>query len=320
MRIATSGTAVAFRRRCAVMTSRGDLPKRLEGLRQVADVFDTFLLDQFGVLHDGRVAYPHALHAVEQLHRAGKNLVVLSNSGRRAGETLDKLARLGFSPTHFTGSVTSGETTHEALSSRADPFFAALGRRCLNINWGDRGATPVDAELYGIELVQDVEQADFILAHGVEALNGAEPRRVTLDEIQALLRQAARRNLPLIIANPDVVTVDTTFLVPMPGQLGLWYADMPGHGEIVLMGKPDRRIYDAASRLIGGGAGRVLAVGDSLAHDIKGACVAGVKSLFVVSGIHAKELAPFSDAALESLALEHCDGHMPTYVVDSFLW
>jgi HAD superfamily hydrolase (TIGR01459 family) len=295
-------------------------PKRVRGVSDLAE-YDTFLLDQFGVMHDGRNAYAHALHAVEQLHALGKSLVVLSNSGRRSDETLKKLSKLGFDASHFAGAVTSGETTHEALRTpRREPWFKALGRRCMNVNWADRGAAPLDACLYGIELVQSVAEADFILAHGMEALSGATPKRVSLDDLQSLLREAATRGLPLIIANPDVVTVDTTHLVPMPGQLGVWYSQMAGHGDIVLMGKPDKRIYEAASLLVGPNPGRILAVGDSLAHDIKGASAAGIDSLFIVNGIHEEEFTPWSDDTLVAMAQEHCDGRLPTFVASEFAW
>jgi ribonucleotide monophosphatase NagD (HAD superfamily) len=83
------------------------------------------------------------------------------------------------------------------------------------------------------------------------------------------------------VANPDVVTVDTTKLVPMPGQCGVWYAEYGGPPAI-LMGKPATVIYEAAKKLCGG---RTLAVGDSLAHDIAGACGAGIDSLFVANGL-----------------------------------
>jgi ribonucleotide monophosphatase NagD (HAD superfamily) len=88
------------------------------------------------------------------------------------------------------------------------------------------------------------------------------------------------------------------------------------------MGKPAGRIYDAAKRVLPdcAGAGRILAVGDSLAHDVKGACAAGIDSLFVVHGIHKEELTPWSEDALRRLANEHCDGHMPTFIVDDFSW
>ena len=57
------------------------------------------------------------------------------------------------------------------------------------------------------------------------------------------------------------------------------------------MGKPDAVIYVAAMASLGGlRPQEVLAVGDSLEHDIAGAAAAGVDSLFVGGGIHAREL------------------------------
>lgn len=288
--------------------------RRVAGVRELSSNYDTLLLDQFGVLHDGRRAYPHALEATRRLAEAGKRLIVLSNSGRRAAETLAKLEQLGFCGAWFSGAVTSGETTHAALMARCDPLFARLGRRCLHFDWAERGAVGLDPAL-GLVAVQRVEEAEFLLAHGVETCSG---QAVSLQGVKELLEQAARQALPLIIANPDVVTVDTTALVPMPGQLGLWYSAMAGAGEVVLMGKPSQCIYDAALAM--GHPGRTLAVGDSLAHDIMGALGAGVDSLFISSGIHAGDLSPNSSAALERLASEHCSGGLPTFVAEHFEW
>lgn len=61
------------------------------------------LLDQFGVLHDGQQPYAHALEAVELLHDAGKQILVLSNSSRRSGGTIGKLAKMGFNAEWFAG-------------------------------------------------------------------------------------------------------------------------------------------------------------------------------------------------------------------------
>lgn len=141
----------------------------LSGVGDVADRYDSLLLDQFGVLHDGRVAYPAAVEAVRRLAAAGKRLVVLSNSGRRATDTLAKLQPLGFDPSWFAGAVTSGETTHRALEARTDPAFAALGPHCLHLTWGERGAINVDG--LGLTHVTDPEQADFVLAHGMEVVS-----------------------------------------------------------------------------------------------------------------------------------------------------
>ena len=287
-----------------------------KGVSAFAERYDSLLLDQFGVLHDGSVAYPEAVDAVRRLAEAGKRLVILSNSGRRATDTLAKLEPLGFDPSWFAGVVTSGETTHQALALRTDPVFAKLGPRCLHLTWSDRGAINVDQ--LGLVHVTDPELADFVLAHGMEAVSGgsAQPAlQVSLEDLRSLLRVAARRRLPLIIANPDLVTVDTTKLVPMPGMCGVWYSEFDGPPAI-LMGKPAAVIYDAAKQFC---CGRVLAVGDSLAHDIAGAQGAGIDSLFIANGIHAKDLedGPLTAAGVAKLAASHGCAE-PTYIMDAF--
>ena len=82
-----------------------------------------------------------------------------------------------------------------------------------------------------MQVVEDVEQAEFILAHGTEALgreDGLEPVPISLEDVQKLLQAAAKRQLPLLIANPDFVTVDGSELRIMPGTFGGWYAEMGG--------------------------------------------------------------------------------------------
>ena len=100
----------------------------------------------------------------------------------------------------------------------------------------------------------DPEEADFLLAHGTEAVNGAGTddeqraagcKNTSLEDMREVLERAAARNLPLIVANPDVVTVGgDAGLLPMPGVLARWCAGMTNHGAVRLMGKPDRIIYD----------------------------------------------------------------------------
>ena len=53
-----------------------------------------------------------------------------------------------------------------------------------------------------------------------------------------------------------------------PTPLAQMYASMGG--MVRLMGKPDAVIYEAAMRALGLAPGQVLAVGDSLEHDIAG--------------------------------------------------
>jgi hypothetical protein len=108
--------------------------------------------------------------------------------------------------------MTSGEVAHRALSSRPDSSWQALGTACVHITWGARGA--IDISGLDLTCTTDPERADFILAHGVEALgvDGQDPRPHSLAELEALLSDCAKRKLLMIVANPDVVTVSGCML------------------------------------------------------------------------------------------------------------
>ncbi|GAY44831.1 hypothetical protein CUMW_084890 [Citrus unshiu] len=150
--------------KCSVQSNDPHLFQTLNGLRHIAETrrFKAWLLDQFGVLHDGKKPYP-----VEMLATTGAKMVVISNSSRRASTTIDKLKSLGFDPSLFAGAITSGELTHQYLLRRDDTWFAALGRSCIHMTWSDRGA--ISLEGLGLKVVENVEEADFILAHGTLA-------------------------------------------------------------------------------------------------------------------------------------------------------
>ena len=82
-----------------------------------------------------------------------------------------------------------------------------------------------------LQVVRDVEEADFVLAHGTEVLglgDGKPPIPVALEEIKSILQRAAEKGLPLIVANPDVVTVSGNSLIPMPGTFARWYNEFGG--------------------------------------------------------------------------------------------
>ena len=132
------------------------------------------------------------------------------------------------------------------------------------------------------QVVQDPAEAHFVLAHGTEALglgDSQDPLPCSLSDMESLLAQCARRvdrHVPLIVANPDFVTVDGQELRVMPGSLGRFYEGLGG--QVYLMGKPDPIIYRAAQALLPAGA-PCVAIGDSLEHDIAGAkCTIAGKS------------------------------------------
>ena len=297
--------------RAAVEDRRSIRTRNVEGmraLREGPDAKSVFSLDQFGVLHDGKVAYPCAIEATRRLRESGARLFIISNSSRRASGTLAKLEKLGFDPEWFEGVVTSGEITHTKLGSRNERHstFRELGDRCLHFTWSARGAVAldgveglftVDAETFSR---RGAEAVDFLLAHGTECVNGAgasDRERVSgskdmpIEAMKPLLRLAAKASLPLVVANPDLVTVGgEDGLLPMPGTLASWYAEMPGAGPIYLMGKPGSAPYETLAQMTRASKEETVAVGDSLEHDVNGAAAFGIDSAFVCGGIHAEAL------------------------------
>ena len=171
--------------------------------------FTGVLLDQFGVLHDGRKPYPGALEAVRSLHAAGKRIAIVSNSSRRAQGALGKIAKMGFREEWFAGVVTSGELTHRALAERRSsgvPLWQALGDRCIWCTWSGRGGVSLDGT--GVTATLDPRRADFVLAQGTEALGsteeGPETREASMEELLSVLRTCAAAKLPMVVANPDI--------------------------------------------------------------------------------------------------------------------
>ncbi|XP_057816100.2 uncharacterized protein LOC131029587 isoform X1 [Cryptomeria japonica] len=297
----------------------------LTGLRDLArsHQYKAWLLDQFGVLHDGQRPYPGAVATLEQLAHSGAKMVIVSNSSRRSWVTMEKMTKLGFDPSLFVGAITSGELTHQFLLRRNDPWFAALGRRCIHMTWSDRGA--ISLEGLDLQIVEHLEAADFILAHGTEAIGlandcGVQPMK--LDELEEILEHAVDKGIPMIIANPDHVTVEARALSVMPGTLGSKYEKMGG--QVRWMGKPDQVIYEAAKEMTGVDATECIAVGDSLHHDILGANNSDMQSVFVAGGIHANELGITQFGMVPERAafqaLTHSYGAYPSCIIPSFTW
>lgn len=282
------------------------------GLSEVADRYALFLVDQWGVLHDGQSPHDGAIEALRALRAAGKVIVILSNSSKRLSVTLPRMAEMGFGEDCYDYCVTSGEEVWRALDARTEPFYAALGRRCYMFSWDG------DNRIFdGLDLdaTDDIEEAEFILNAGTRS------GTLNLDDYEPVLQRAAERGLPMICANPDFVSVapDGT-LALCPGTTARRYEELGG--TVDYRGKPHAPVYRACLAHAPD-ARPVLAIGDSLYHDIGGANRAGLDSLFVASGIHRHDLdvAPGRPLDPERLrALYKQEGQKPTYAMIRFRW
>jgi HAD superfamily hydrolase (TIGR01459 family) len=251
----------------------------LRGLGELAARYDGFIVDLWGVIHDGIAPLPGAVDCLRCLISSGKRIALLSNAPRRADDVVRRITRIGVPQATYHHVMSSGEEAWQYLHRRDDPFYATLGRRCLHI-CSDR-----DLEIregLDLDFVERAETADFVLNTGPAGWDD------TIDDYAPLLVRCLDRRLPMVCANPDLVVMHGEKLALCAGALAQWY-EAEG-GWVRWHGKPYPGVYEACLALLGiAERARILAVGDSLRTDIAGAAAAGLDSLFIAGGIHAEE-------------------------------
>jgi HAD superfamily hydrolase (TIGR01459 family) len=249
------------------------------GVAALADGYEGYILDQWGVLHDGTQPYPGAAECLRRLHEAGKRIVVLSNSGRREADNLRLMADMGFEPALIDRFVSGGEDARRALETRKHPFHRALGRRCHAFTRaGDRSLL----EGIGLELVDRVEDAEFLAVLGTDS-----PRRLVKD-YERELHTGIARGLPMVCANPDIVRLLPEGTTEAQGALARRYETLGG--KVFYHGKPYPAIYASCFEALGCAKDRIIAIGDSMEHDILGAARVGIRSVLIPGGVHGAEL------------------------------
>lgn len=263
----------------------------IEHLRDIISSYDAIFLDQFGVIHDGKTPYSHALDAISQIHAAGIKIIILSNSSRLSEHAASRLEALGIPLACIHGIITSGQI---ALGRIRKLMEDKPDTRVLHLTWtSSRGR--VSLADHNVKVLTEAsvnddrvvlprpEDADIVLAHGTEGISqqngGSLP--VPIGDLRQLCQRIGRErpNMPFYCANPDVITVEGPALRQMPGTFANDYENAGG-SNVFRLGKPEPVAYEEAFELIPGiKANRVLAIGDSIGHDILGASRAGIDSL-----------------------------------------
>jgi HAD superfamily hydrolase (TIGR01459 family) len=265
----------------------------IEGLSAIADRYDAVLCDIWGVLHNGRQAFPPASDALVAFRRRGGAVVLISNAPRPSAWIRPQVVGLGVSPDAFDAIVTSGDVTIGLIAERgAAPVHHIGPKRDLALfeaAAAEAGARPV---LVGLE------QASYVLCSGL-----FDDRIETPDDYAERLSAMAARRLTLICANPDLVVHRGADLIYCAGALAQAYEALGG--EAIYAGKPHAPIYHAALAAAGAARraplkrSRVLAIGDAMRTDIAGAAGQGLDALFVAAGIHRDALHGSGAAAAE---------------------
>ena len=250
------------------------MPRSITSLRDIVDRYDLYLFDQWGVIHNGRTLYPNVLDTLKQLRAVkGKTLLILSNSSKNAAHSAALMQQMGLDPALFDQIITSGEHFLQCLREKSVGIYRQLGKRYYGIHWPEGYSLPKDLPCY--RAVETLQEADFILLTGL-----SQP----VEDYRPILGQALELGLPMICANPDLLSPEGGELKPCPGKLAAQYRAMGGN--LVSHGKPDKSLYDMILQQFPHPQTRIIAIGDSLDHDIQGANLAGIASWFLTQGVH----------------------------------
>lgn len=279
----------------------------------LAERYSGFILDLWGVIHDGINAFPHAVETLRQLRAAGKRTLLLSNVPRPNDAVQTMMQRMGIEDSLYTGILTSGEAVRRALRNPPDLWWTELGTRVFHL--GPDRDRPV---LEGLPLVlaPHPAEADFVLNTGPD--DHRNPSNI--EEFEPVLVDCARHRLKMICANPDLEVIRGGGRVLCAGALAVRYQELGG--DVRSLGKPDPAIYQPVLEQLGLPPAEVLAVGDSLRTDIAGAVGVDLAACWVLDGIHGTALKDaaglFDTTAAEAVADEA--GVRPVATVPRFAW
>lgn len=272
-------------------------------LDAISSGYDALLCDVWGVVHNGLRAFPEACAALRRAREAGKIVIMITNAPRPHGDVAAQMAALGVPDGTYDGIVTSGDVTRKLITEGP--------RRILHIG-PDR-----DLSLYdGL----DVELCEEREAAAVVCTGLYDDETETPDDYADMLARLRGRNLPFICANPDIVVERGEALIWCAGALARDFSQLGG--RTLIAGKPHAPIYAAALEMAEGlaggpvGRGRVLAVGDGILTDAKGATDNGISLLYISAGIHAGEYGPADrpdHAALAAFLAKH--GQKPAAIM-----
>lgn len=304
-------------------------------IKHIVDDYDVFLLDMWGVMHDGTRAYDGVLDVVKKLKIAKKTLIILSNSSKRRDNSVKMLTKLGFDPSDFDEIITSGEVAYQLLRylsettelqdsslSWVPPMLpqplldlkkSLSSRKVLCFGSGYEDKEYIESCGWG--LADSIAEADLIVARGSFVVQDAQ---YVVDKIvdgevayfeayHNVLNVAAQKKVPMVVCNPDKIRPDAD-KSPMPGTIGIAYQSILAKAyngntadDLVLyIGKPFSDVYDIALRDYKGK--RACMLGDALETDVTGADASSIDSIWIVNnGVHNEDVAAKAGSVIGEL-------------------
>jgi HAD superfamily hydrolase (TIGR01459 family) len=245
--------------------------------------FDTFLIDLWGVLWDGREVYAEAVEFCRRLKQEGKAIFFLSNCAEYPADDLAARARsAGLGQADTSWMLTAGQALELWARNNGvngKPVYVFGGEGVWE-NVRRSGALPIELPADPLEL-KTAAQSQFLILGGTDDFSWKR--------LEAVISAIHIAHLHVVLPNPDLIvaTLDGRVTLPPGMKASIIETALP-HVAIERLGKPYRFIYDYAFERIGPKAdrSRALMIGDSLATDVRGANTAGIASLLLGQGVH----------------------------------
>ncbi len=255
----------------------------VESLAEISDRYDAVFCDLWGCLHNGLTAFPEAVEALRAYRQTGGKVVLLTNAPRPRGEVEKQLQHFSVPEDCWDTIATSGD------SARAAMFRGVVGQKVWFM--GQDYDQPFFEPIKVVEDPVEIERVGLEQAEGIVCLGPFDPHADPAENRPQFL-YAKQKGMKLLCANPDIVVDRGETREWCAGALAQLYDEMGG--ESLYFGKPHPPIYDLARRRLAElgelpSDDRILAIGDGIGTDVKGALGEDIDVLFVTGGLAAEE-------------------------------
>ena len=262
------------------------MTKIIEHLSEISDRYDALLVDLWGCLHNGVQAFPDAVAALQGYRQRGGKVVLLTNAPRPRADVARQIVTFGVPDDAWDVIVTSGDSARAAL------FNGAVGEKVWFMG-SEKTDMGFFEPLHIIENPATITRVPLKEAEGIVCTGPFDPH-ADPETLRPDLLLAKQMGLKLLCANPDIVVDRGEVREWCAGAVAKLYAEMGG--ESLYFGKPHPPIYDLARRRLHAlGVDvpdeRILAIGDGILTDIRGAQGEAIDCLFITGGLAAQETA-----------------------------
>ena len=241
----------------------------LNGLKSIADNYDLFYIDLWGVIHNGINLHKEAISVLQQLLKNKKMFVLLTNAPRPNETVRNFLQKMGMDKELRDHVFTSGEA---ALNYLKKSF---ISKKFYHIG------PPRDFDLFTLfekNKSEHIIDSEYLLCTGL-----FDDHDKDLIYYKSLLEKHIKKKM--ICTNPDLIVDRGEVRELCAGSVAMVFEKMGG--EVVYFGKPYPEVYHQS---IDNNKKKILAIGDNLNTDIKGANLLNYDSLLISNGIHRDEI------------------------------